>query len=78
MVASDEEEDESGENRDGRFSDGSSEGMMSPSSCADARAPIGSATVNRAGGEEDRGRGGADRAGRRRSLAIVLSAVVDE
>ena len=35
--------------------------MTSPSSFADASAPTGSTDVNNAGGEEDRGRGGAER-----------------
>ena len=68
------EEDESGENKDGRFNDGSSEGMTSPSSFADARAPTGSAAaaVKRAGGEEDRGRGGAERVGRRTFPSVFV------
>ena len=73
-IAYEDEDDESGEEKDGEISDKSREGMTSPSSFTDACAPTGSAAVNRAGGEEDSGRSRAERLGRRAFSAISPSA----
>ena len=75
-LPSEDEDEESVDKKEGRFGEKSREGMASPNSFADATAPTGSTAVNRVGGEEDGGRGGAERLGRRVVLA-VLPCVVD-
>ena len=70
-------ESDSGENSDGNVGEKSREGMMRPSSLAEALAPMGSVAIAMAaGGEDPRGRTGAVREGRMMTVLVSSASAV--